>query len=541
MGLDRSQADGGAPDDIGAGPDPALNTHLTESLATLLPGIEQFLRFEGPDPATRRSAWLPALDQPLLEKGIGPEQTLALLRDEIVAAGLRIGHPGFSGWVTTAPTTIGAVADLVQAVASPQRYWATPANFVDHLAMRWLIELLGFPASFVGTFTSGGSTANLVGLGAARQAAGERLGLRPSIDGIAGMPEPRVYASTETHHVVGRALGVLGMGRSSLRSIATDGDGRIDLELLQRALDEDAAAGRTAVAIVGCAGDVNTGVVDPLPELARIARERETWLHVDGAYGGFGLLDPRVRDLYGDVASYDSFAVDPHKWMAAPVGTGAAIVRDEGVLGRAFTIETGDYDRERHVEPGIGDTESPFDELGYGTPDWGLDFSTPARGLAVWAQLLEIGADGMRERVVRHNDCARRVADRARASGELELLREPVLSIACFRYVPPGWGAAGQAAGAAGGAGSAAAAAPAGSVAAPFDAATEARLDALNEAILHGVRARGRCITSSTRVGGRFAIRPCFVNPRSGLADADALVDEVLAVGRELAGGPAAG
>jgi aromatic-L-amino-acid decarboxylase len=517
--IDSAQADVGERGDTSAGPDPALTSDLTRSLADVLPALEQFLRFEGADPATRRSTWLPALDQPLPATGIGAERTLARLRDEIVAAGLRIGHPGFSGWVTTAPTTIGAVADLVQAVASPQRYWATPANFVDDLAMRWLIDLLGFPSSFVGTFTSGGSTANLVGLGAARQAAGERLGLRPSIDGIAGIPEPRVYAGTETHHVVGRALGVLGMGRANLRSIPVDGDGRIDLDLLQRALDEDAAAGRTAVAIVGCAGDVNTGVVDPLPELARIARERETWLHVDGAYGGFGLLDPRVRDLYGDVATYDSFAVDPHKWMAAPVGTGAAIVRDEGVLGRAFTIETGDYDRERHVEPGTGDTESPFDELGYGTPDWGLDFSTPARGLAVWAQLLEIGADGMRERVVRHNDCARRVADRARASGELELLREPVLSIACFRYVPAGWGEAGEPA------------------AAPLDAAAaEARLDALNEAILHGVRARGRCITSSTRVGGRFAIRPCFVNPRSGLADADALVDEVLEVGRQLAG-----
>jgi aromatic-L-amino-acid decarboxylase len=308
------------------------------------------------------------------------------------------------------------------------------------------------------------------------------------------------------------------MGRGNLRSIPVDGDGRIDLDLLQRALDEDAAAGRTAVAIVGCAGDVNTGAVDPLPELARIARERETWLHVDGAYGGFGLLDPRVRDLYGDVATYDSFAVDPHKWMAAPVGTGAAIVRDEGVLGRAFTIETGDYDRERLAVPGTGDTASPFDELGYGTPDWGLDFSTPARGLAVWATLLEIGADGMRERVIRHNDCARRVADRARASDELELLREPVLSICCFRYRPAGWGAGG-------GDGESAEAAE----------ALEARLDALNEEILHAVRARGRCITSSTRVNGRFAIRPCYVNPRAGLADADALVDEVLAAGRSLA------
>jgi aromatic-L-amino-acid/L-tryptophan decarboxylase len=485
-------------------PDAAIVDGLTESLAEVLPGLERFLRFEGPDPATRRSVWTPLLDQPLPASGIGLAETLELLRDQVAANGLRVGHPGFSGWVTTAPTTVGAVADLVQAVAAPQKWWVTPANLLDVVAMRWLIELLGFPSTFVGTFTSGGSTANLIGIGAARQAAGERLGLRPSLDGIAELPHPRVYASTETHHVVGRALGVLGMGRRNLRSIPTDTAGRIDLHLLQLALDEDAASGCTPVAIVGCAGDVNTGVVDPLAELSRIARERDTWLHVDGAYGGFGLLDDRVRDLYGDVATYDSFAVDPHKWMAAPVGTGAVIVRDEGLLGRAFTIETGDYDRERTAMPGTGDTGSPFNELGLGTPDWGLDFSTPARGLAVWAILAEIGADGMRDRVTRHLDCARRVADRARASDELELLREPVLSICCFRYRPAGW-------------------------------TDEARLDALNDEILHVVRARARCTTSSTRVAGRLAIRPCFVNPRSGLEDADALVDEVLAAGRGLA------
>ncbi|MGH2463860.1 MAG: pyridoxal phosphate-dependent decarboxylase family protein, partial [Candidatus Limnocylindrales bacterium] len=230
----------------------------------------------------------------------------------------------------------------------------------------------------------------------------------------------------------------------------------------------------------------------------------------DGAYGGFGLLDERVRERYGDVATYDSFAIDPHKWMAAPVGTGAAIVRDEGILGRAFTIETGDYDRERLVESAAGDADgapdlgSPFDELGIGTPDWGVDFSTPARGLAVWAILREIGADGLRERIVRHDDCARHVARRARESNELELLAEPVLSICCFRFRPSGW-------------------------------ADEARLDALNEAILHGIRARGRAVTSSTRVDGRLAIRPCFINPRTTLTDADALVDELLVVGRELA------
>jgi aromatic-L-amino-acid decarboxylase len=486
------------------GPDPASTDDLTDSIDALLPALERFLRFEGPDPAARRSAWYPLLDRPLPPTGAGREAVLAEMRDVLIPYGLRIGHPGFSGWVTTAPSTIAAAADLAQTIVAAQRWWATPGNLVDTVAMRWLVELLGFPASFGGTFTAGGSTANLLGIGAARQAAGERLGLDVSRDGIAGLREPRVYASTETHHVVGRALGVLGMGRANLRSIPTAGDGRIDLDLLQAALDEDAAAGRTPVAIVGCAGDVNTGVVDPLRDLARIAHERGTWLHVDGAYGGFGLLDDRVRDLYGDVASYDSFAIDPHKWMAAPVGTGATIVRDEGVLARAFAIETGDYDRERDREPTAGDTSSPFMELGHGTPDMGVDFSTPARGVAVWAILSEIGADGMRLRVTRHLDCARRVAERARTSDELELLMEPVLSICCFRYRPPG-------------------------------VADEATLDDLNERILDGVRARGRAVTSSTRVRGRFAIRPCFINPRTSLDDADALVDEVLAVGRDLA------
>jgi aromatic-L-amino-acid decarboxylase len=122
----------------------------------------------------------------------------------------------------------------------------------------------------------------------------------------------------------------------------------------------------------------------------------------------------------------------------------------------------------------------------------------------VWAILREIGADGMRDRVIRHNDCARRVADRARSSDELDLLAEPVLSICCFRYRPAGW-------------------------------IDELRMDELNEALLRAVRARGRVVPSSTRVDGRFALRPCFINPRTTLADADALVDEVLELGRELA------
>lgn len=488
-------------------PDVARTDALTEAISSLLPALDAFNRFEGPDRSVPRSAWQPLLEEPLPEVGVGAEAVLETFRDVVIPRGLRTGHPGFTAWVTTAPSTIATAAHLAQAVVSPQRWWIQPGNYLDSLAVRWLLELLGFPASHVGTFTSGGSTANLVGIGAARQHAAEKLGIDAAADGIGTIPEPRVYASPETHHVVTRAMGVLGLGRTHLRVVGLDAERRADLAQLRTLIAEDLAAGRTPVAIVGNAGDVNMGIIDPLPQMAEIAREHDIWFHVDGAYGGFGMLDERVEAAYGDRATYDSFAVDPHKWLAAPVGTGFAVCRDGELLSRAFTIEPGHYDRERRgaVDDG-GDVDTPWASIGLGTPDWGVDFSTPARGMAVWAVLKEIGAEGMRERVRRHNDFAREVAQRARAEEELELLSEPQLSIACFRYRPVGWG----------------------------DDDAE-RLDELNVDILAELRREGRSLPSSTRVGGAYALRACYINPRNDREHVDLLVEDVLRIGRRLA------
>lgn len=493
-----------APEQPSDQPDVARTDGLGEAIAGLLPALDAFNRFDGPDLAVPRSAWLALVDEPLPEQGSGAEAVLALLRDVVIRRGLRIGHPGFTGWVTTAPTTTATAAHLAQAVASPQRWWLQPGNHIDSMAVRWLIQLLGFPDSFVGTFTSGGSTANLVGLGAARQHAGERLGLDPALEGIERLPAPRVYASPETHHVVTRAMGVLGIGRASLRLLDLDAHRRADLRQLRAFIAEDLAAGRTPLAVVGNAGDVNTGIIDPLPEMARIAHEHGIWFHVDGAYGGWGMLDERVEAAYGDRAAYDSFAVDPHKWLAAPVGTGFAVCRDGDLLSRAFTIEPGHYDRERRgaIDDG-SDAPSPWQSTGSGTPDWGVDFSTPARGIAVWALLKEMGAQGVRERIRRHNDYARLVAARVRREPELELLSEPELSICCFRYRPGGWD-------------------------------DEARLDELNADILDELRRAGRSLPSATRVHGRYALRACYINPRNDRAHVEHLVDDVLAAGRRL-------
>ena len=474
----------------------ACTDGLGAAVAMLLPALEEFLAFEGPDLAAQRSRWLERLSERLPETGHGAEAVLTCLREVVVPHGLRVGSPGFCGWVTTMPTAVPVAAHLAGMVAASQRWWATPGNFLEQQALTWLAQLLSMPGHS-GCFTSGGAVANLLGLSAARQHACERLGIDAAADGIAALAEPRVYASSNVHNVVRRALGVLGLGRASLHSIPTAPGNTLDLVALARMLKDDRAFGRTTVAVALSAGDVNTGAVDPIDAIRELAHAHNVWVHVDGAYGGFGVLDPRVRTLYGDLTQVDSFAVDPHKWLAAPIGCGAVLVRDVALLERANALGVSHY--MPYQRRGAEDLGSPFDELGVGSPERGLEHSGPSRGLTVWAILKEIGIAGVRDRVARHLDCARRVADRVRDEPALELLAEPVLSICCFRYHPP-------------------------------DVRDTATLERWNAAIVRAVRARGLSIPSSTRVNNKLAIRPCFIGPRSTVSDADTLVDEVLAV-----------
>jgi aromatic-L-amino-acid decarboxylase len=481
--------------------DRAESARLGEMLAALGPALEQFDRFEGQDRAARRrQEWRSALDRPLPRRGEGLDAVTALLRDVVIPNGLRNGAPGFSGWVTTSPTTSSVGATLAATVAGSQRWWVQPFNFLETVALRWLRELLGLPDDLQGTFSSGGSTANIIALGAARQHAFERLSIDVARDGIPPATRWRVYASTEVHHVVTRAAAILGLGRSSVRAVKTDDALRMDVAALRRALDEDARGGIHPIAIVATAGTVNTGAIDPVAELVMLARERGIWLHVDGAYGAFGVLDDRVAPLFAGMEQADSVAVDPHKWLAVTVGTGAVFVRDRARLGRAFTLEPAEY-----LEGAVseGEPESPFDDFGDPYHDFNLEQSAPSRGAAVWAVLLEIGAEGVRERITRHIDYARHVADRVRADGCLELLSEPVLSICCFRYRTKGL--------------------------------DDAALNALNAKIARRLRSETPFVPSTTMVRGRFAIRPCFVNPRTTLADVDGMVDAVRRIGDTLA------
>ncbi len=480
--------------------EPAETGRLSGAIRRILPALEEFNRFHGREEmGGQPPGWMDVLDQPLPESGAGLDEVLRELAETIIPHGVRIGAPGFCGWVTTAPTTAGTAAALAATVAGPQRYWTQPFHFLETVALRWLAELLGLPGDLQGIFTSGGSVANLVGLGAARQRAFEGVGLDPSRDGLPPDRRWRIYASTEVHHVVTRAAAVLGLGRRSVAAVAVDRSQRMDLEELRRTMDADRAEGILPVALVATAGTVNTGAVDPLGEMADIAAERGLWFHVDGAYGLFGVLDPGTAPLFEGVERADSVAVDPHKWLAAPIGCGAVFVRDRALLGRTFTLEPADY-----LEGSLDETpfHSPFDVLGEPYHNFNVEQSAPSRGVRVWAILKEIGARGMGERVVRHNDYARRLASRVRQEEHLELLAEPVLSICCFRYRRPG--------------------------------AEEAALDDLNTEIARRLRAEGVHVPSTTRVEGKLAIRPCYINPRTTIKEVDGLADAVLRLGDEL-------
>lgn len=481
--------------------DRADSDNVADAITRILPALQEFYQFQGPDLAALRSAdWKTKLTTPLPQSGKGMDAVIDDLVNTIIPNGLRNGHPGFCGWVTTSPTSSGTAAHVAAAVAGSARFWVQAFNYLETLSLSWLKELLGLPPSWQGTYTSGGSSANLIGLGAARQWAIEQMGVDPSMTGIPDGARFHIYASKEVHHVVNRAAAVLGIGRRNVVSLPTDHTHRVDLRHLEAQLKQDAKNGIRPLALVATAGTVNVGAIDPINEMADLAAIYGAWLHVDGAYGLFGKLDPRVAHLFEGLHRADSAAADPHKWLAAPLGNGVTFVRDASILGRAFTLEPAAYLEGSASQDGV--IKSPFDDFGEVYHDFNLDQSAPSRGVSVWAILKEIGADGIRDRVVRHNSYARLVAELVRQNPVLEVVTEPVLSICCFRYND--------------------------------GKKTLSELNELNARIAASLRSESQFVPSTTVVNGTYAIRPCYINPRVRESDVRGLVNRVAELGFEM-------
>ncbi|HEY4754279.1 MAG TPA: aminotransferase class V-fold PLP-dependent enzyme, partial [Candidatus Limnocylindrales bacterium] len=295
---------------------------------------------------------------------------------------------------------------------------------------------------------------------------------------------------------------VLGVGRGAVVAIPVDTDGRAREDELEAAIEADARAGLVPIAVVACAGATDTGSVDRIDRLGAIARRYGAWLHVDGAYGLVANAVPTLRSLFDGLEEADSWIIDPHKWLATGVGIGATFVRDEGVLTRAFAEGDAAYLEGSFNDESPDEAGSQFDQMGGRWADQSLELSAPPRGIAVWAVLREIGRAGVIARVERHVAFARAVAEAARSHPRLELLMEPQLSVTCFRYRP----------------------------------ADGVDADELNRAILDRLRRETTVAPSSTVVGGQYAIRPCFINPRTTEREVEELVRAVIRFGDELTG-----
>jgi aromatic-L-amino-acid/L-tryptophan decarboxylase len=460
--------------------------------------LETFLGGGPGDPMSRHAEWSTSLSGPLPDEGVGPAATVDELNRIVIPNGSRIHEPGFWGWITAPPSTVAAVASLAATVASCQRYTLTAFNHLEELSLDWLGELCTLAPHMKGVYSSGGSVANLIALGAARQWAFEQVGVDPAAEG--GLARPvALYASSEAHHTILRSAGVLGLGRNHVRQIPVDDHQRLDVRALSDALTGDLSAGILPVAICATAGTTNTGAIDPLREVGELAREHGVWFHVDGAYGLPGILDERVRPLYDGLALADSVIVDPHKWLGAPVGIAATFVRDRSILYRAFTQEPAAY-----LEGSFGDPDDihvSLDSMGVPYADFGVELSSPARGVVVWSLLRELGRAGVAERIVFDNDLARHLATLAHANEHLEVLAEPTLSICCLRYVDDG----------------------------------VVDLDGLNAALLRRLLQETPFLPSATVVSGKFGLRPCFINGRTETTHVDGLYAAIVRIGAELA------
>ena len=435
--------------------------------SSFLPSLPERLVSHVPSPEEMATA----LDEPLPETGSDPAAVL----DEWFTRAERgiTASPGprFFGFVNGGVTPAALAGDwLASAIDQNAGLWASSpaAAQTELVVLRWLKDLFGLPAEWSGAMTSGATMANLVGLIAARQWAGQCLGFDASGDGLAGHPPIHVVSSTEIHLSARKCLGTLGFGRNQVRKAAAPG-GSVNIAALAELLGEISGP----VIIVGNAGEVNTGHFDDLAALddLRDSHPGGAWLHVDGAFGLFAGTSPRFAHLSLGIERADSVASDAHKWLNVPYDSGFAFVRDAAILREAF-LASGEY-----VLGSAG--WDPFTHV----PEMSRRF----RALAAWCALKAFGREGYRALVERCVDNAAAFANWVEATPGLELMNPAPLNIVCFRIIREGL--------------------------------DRAATDDLNRAAVRAIQIDGRAFVTGTLWHGHAAIRAAFDNWQTTLQD----------------------
>jgi glutamate/tyrosine decarboxylase-like PLP-dependent enzyme len=450
----------------------------------------------------------------------------AIARDcaEVLRHSRQNGHPRMFGYVASPAAPAGAYAALLaSALNSNVTSWrsAPSATAVERTVVRWLAEMIGYARGGVnescgGLLTSGGSMANLNALFVAHRSKsreftedeGARVGAPDaSRAGLwnAGAPMT-LYASDQVHLSIPKAADVLGLGRDNVRVVPSDEGFRIDARALREIIEADADEGLRPFCVVASAGTVSTGAVDSLADVARVARERSLWFHVDGAYGALAASAGSKRALFKGLEEADSVSLDPHKWLYAPLDCGCLFYREPARARAAFA----------GTEEGYIKVFEQSEDEAHAFWDYGVELSRPFRALKVWAILSYYGARRVAASIAEDCALAEYMAERVGASEDLQLLAPVTLGICCFRYAPAGLRRELEGAGDEG-----------------ERERLNLRLDELNARVMRRVQRGGEAYISNAMLRGRFALRASITNFRTTRRDVDLTLEAVRRAGND--------
>ena len=411
------------------------------------------------------------LEPEFAEEGRDPASVLDYVAQCIDRPGFATTSPRFMAYIPGGGVPYSAFGDLIAAASNKYSGFASAspgAVRIENACAAWLGEVIGYPADCAGTLTSGGSIANLTAIVTAREA-------RDPDGGGA------VYVTRFAHYCIDKALHIAGRARAPKRLIDTDADYRMSVEALEQALEEDRRKGVRPWLVIASAGTVDTGAIDPLPEIADLCRRYGAWLHVDGAYGGLFALCDEGRALLEGIDQADSVALDPHKTLFLPYGTGAALVRDGRLMQNAFSA-SGEY-----IRP-LGESE-----VGPSPADLSPELTRHFRALRLWLPLQMAGIATFRAAQAEKLALARYFHARLSEIDGFDPGPAPQLSVVAFRYLPKSGDA-----------------------------------DAFNERLMQHIQQEGRVMMSGTRIDGTYRLRCAILCFRTHIEHVDDAVDAVL-------------